>query len=260
MKQALTPSPIVDTHCHVGLRKYEPVASLNYQMETNGVDKAVLIQYMGNPDNTYLLNCMASYPGRFQAAMIVEPDDDGSRIREWASKGLAGIRLPADSRATASDPLAHWRAAADLDLVVSAPSNPETLLSDAFSEVLDAFPNLSIVIEHLAGVGSEAEAPYDLYRRALQLSERPNLSIKLPGFGEFCPVPIPVDALPPFADLALGAFGPKRMMWGSDYPPVSGREGYASSLRVPTDYFSGLSEDERSWIFGRTAMQIWKFA
>ena len=35
---------VVDTHCHVSAYWYEPVETLLYQMTTNGVDKAVLIQ------------------------------------------------------------------------------------------------------------------------------------------------------------------------------------------------------------------------
>ena len=57
---------IVDTHCHIGLHKYEPVESLAFMMGKSGVDKAVLIQYAGNADNTYMLNAMAAHPGKFQ--------------------------------------------------------------------------------------------------------------------------------------------------------------------------------------------------
>ena len=250
---------IVDTHCHIGILKYEPLESLVYMMEKNGVDKAVFIQYMGNTDNSYLIDSMATHLGRFQAAMIVTADDDGTQIRNWAEQGIVGIRLGLDSRAQGPDHLAHWRAAAELDLVVSAPSRVERLLGDAFREVIDTFPNLTIVIEHLAGVGKGAEAPYIDFQKAMKLAERPNISIKLPGFGEICEVPLPFEPIPPLADLALEAFGPKRVMWGSDYPPVSGREGYANSLRVPQDYFKNLSQDERDWIFGKTALKIWKF-
>ena len=35
---------IVDTHCHVSPYWYEPVETLLHQMNSNGVDKAVLIQ------------------------------------------------------------------------------------------------------------------------------------------------------------------------------------------------------------------------
>lgn len=250
---------IVDTHCHVGLHKYEPVESLVFHMDHAGVDKAVFIQYGGNSDNAYMIESMAAHPGRFQSAMIVEPDDDGSAIRRWAEQGVVGIRLPHASRATGSDPLAQWRTAAELDLVVSAPSRPEGLLSTAFTEVLDAFSDLSIVIEHLAGVGRDAEAPYEKYKRALTLAERPNLTIKLPGFGEFCDVPLPTGPIPPVADMALEAFGADRVMWGSDFPPVSSREGYNNSLNVPLAHFEGLSDTERAAIFGETALRVWRF-
>lgn len=250
---------IVDTHCHIGLLKYEPVESLAFHMDRAGVDKAVFIQYGGNSDNQYMIDSAATRPERFRSAMIVDSSDDGTAVRRWAEKGIVGIRLPIASRSTAADPLAQWRAAAELGLVVSAPSRPTALLSDEFREVLDAFPDLEIVIEHLAGVGSDAQGPYDEYREALKLAERSNLTIKLPGFGEICKVPLPFDPIPPVADLALEAFGADRMMWGSDYPPVSGREGYDNSLSVPSEYFSKLSSDEQAAIFGETALRIWKF-
>ena len=52
--------------------------------------------------------------------------------------------------------------------------------------------------------------------------------------------------------MAIEAFRPNRVMWGSDYPPVSSREGYAHSLEYPMQYLSNLSEEDRAWIFGRS--------
>ncbi|MDA0745230.1 MAG: amidohydrolase family protein [bacterium] len=250
---------LVDTHCHIGLHKYEPVESLLFHMAEAGVHKAVFIQYMGNPDNQYIVDCMAAHPGRFAATMIVEPDDDGTQIKHWVEHGIGGIRLPAQDRAACADPLAHWRTAAELGLVVSAPCSPRALLSDEFQEVITTFPDLSIVIEHLAGVGKNAQPPYTEFKNVLNLAKHPNLTIKLSGFGEFCELPHPFKQIPPLADMALEAFGPKRMMWGSDYPPASSREGYNNALRFPLEYFSSLSQDERAWIFGKTALKTWKF-
>ncbi len=248
---------IVDTHCHIGLSKYEPVESLLFHMARSGVARAVLIQYMGNADNTYLLETMSSHPGRFSAAMIVEETDDGTKMREWHERGIPGIRLPVDARARGADPLAHWRTAAELGLVVSAPSSPQGILSLEFDEVLRTFPELSIAIEHLGGIGPGC--PDRAFAPVTRLAEHPNVTIKLPGFGEFCEPPHPFAHIPPFADMVLEAFGPKRIMWGSDFPPVSTREGYDNALAFPQRYFSALSEDERSWIFGGTALRVWKF-
>ena len=248
---------IVDTHCHAGVHKYEPVDFLLFHMERAGVDRAVLIQYMGNTDNGYLVECLRSHPGRLAAAMIVEETDDGTAMKRWHAQGICGIRLAADSRAKAADPLAHWRTAAELDLVVSVPGRPKTLLSGRFREVVDTFGDLRIVLEHLGGVGREAQPPYAEFEEALKLASNQNLTMKLPGFGEFCQLPHPFEDIPPLARMALAAFGPERLMWGSDYPPVSSREGYDNSLSFPMEYFSDLSTEDRDRIFGRTAMKVW---
>lgn len=249
---------IVDTHCHVGVHKYEPVEMLLFHMAQSGVERAVFIQYMGNTDNGYLLQCMAAHPGKFAAAMLVEPDDDGSRIRHWAEQGIGGIRLPANFRGSGRDPLAHWRTAAALGLVVSAPCSPATLLSAEFTEVVERFSHLQIVIEHLGGIGAGAQRPYTAFQQVLALARYPNLTIKLPGFGEFCALPHPFAQIPPLAEMTIDAFGPQRVMWGSDWPPVSSREGYENSLRFPLTYLRQLSKEEQAWIFGRTAQSVWR--
>ena len=248
---------IVDTHCHTGIHKYEPVEHLLFHMDRSGVDKAVLIQYNGNSDNSYLADCLRTHGDRLQGAMIVAADDDGRAIRKWADQGVAGIRLLADSRAWCDDPLAHWRTAAELDLVVSAYCSLSSLLSRRFREVVETFPELRIVIEHLGGVGLEEKPPYSEFSEALKLASHPNLTMKLPGFGEFCRPPHPYQEVPPLARMALDSFGPGRLMWGSDYPPVSSREGYDNSLTFPREYFSDLEAGDRDLIFGGTAIGIW---
>ena len=68
---------IVDTHCHAGLNKYEPIETLLYHMEQSGVDRAVLIQHQGTTDNSYHVECLQAHPDRLASAMIVESTDDG---------------------------------------------------------------------------------------------------------------------------------------------------------------------------------------
>ena len=274
---------IIDTHCHVGLHKYEPLETLLYHMNRAGVDGAVFIQYMGNSDNSYLVDCLRRHPGRFAAAMIVPADDDGTAIRAWAAQGLGGLRLAVDDLATGADPLIQWRTANELGLVVSARCSIESLLSAEFAQVVTTFPALPIVIEHLAGAKLDLQPPYANFKKVLALARFPNLTIKLPGFGEFYNLttlfhgalgenqaeldaalasraPALFDQIPPLADLVLEAFGPERIMWGSDWPPVSSREGYDNALAVPRSWASTLSQAEQDAIFGGTASRVWKLA
>ena len=65
------------------------------------------------------------------------------------------------------------------------------------------------------------------------------------------------DLLRLLLDMALDAFGPRRMMWGSDFPPVSAREGYANALAFTMKHFADRSEQDREWIFGATANRLW---
>ncbi|MEE3232977.1 MAG: amidohydrolase family protein [Candidatus Latescibacterota bacterium] len=250
---------IIDTHCHAGLHKYEPIESLLYHMRETEVEKAVLIQHGGEFDNSYHIECINKFPNCFASAMLVSPDDEGDSIHKWAEQGIVGIRLGASSRAQTSNPLAHWSTANQLDLVVSALGSPETFLSEEFAEVLQRYPNLHIIIEHFAGVTNGAPETVKLFTKVLELAEHEQLSIKLPGFGEFCALPYPFESVPQFADMTLEAFSPQRIMWGSDYPPVTTREGYKHSLEFPMKHLSRLSEDELGWIFGKSAFESWRF-
>jgi L-fuconolactonase len=72
--------------------------------------------------------------------------------------------------------------------------------------------------------------------------------------------PFPLEQpIPPLLDLAYAAFGPNRMLWGSDFPPVSGREGYRNALRLPMDHLAAKSRHDRDRIFGGTAKTLFSF-
>jgi L-fuconolactonase len=252
---------IVDTHCHAGTTKYEPIEVLLFEMERNGVEKAVLIQHMGNTDNRYLLECARHYPGRFSVVAIVdtEREDAPATLEKWAKEGASGVRLRATTRSPGKDTLAIWRKARELEFVASCYGRCEEFASEEFRQVVESFPSLHIVIEHLASVGRDAQQPYTTYRKALALSRYSNTYIKIPGFGEITDVPINLQKVPPLIEMAYDSFGASRMMWGSDFPPVASREGYHNSLWLPTEHIKLRSQSDKEWIFGKTALSVWRF-
>jgi L-fuconolactonase len=261
---------IVDSHYHVSRSWYEPVESLLFQMKRYGVAHAVLIQMQGQFDNTYLFDCVRRYPGRFAPVVLVDA------TREYATDVLArmgearasGVRLGATTRSPGPDPFAIWRAASDLGLAVSCAGTATDFASESFADVVAGLPELPIVLEHFGSVSQpdRDEAEHATRLNALTLSRFPNVFIKVPGLGEFCRRASPTTEPDPFdqpdrplLEIVLGAFGSHRMMWGSDYPPVSGREGYGNALRLPIARFTALpnvTDEDLSRIFGGTALSI----
>jgi L-fuconolactonase len=255
---------IVDTHCHVSLAWYNPVESLLFQMDQNQVDHAVLIQIGGQLDNSYQTECVQRHPDRLASVVMVDTTrpDAPETLTALAEMGAVGVRLPAAARSPGEDPLAIWRKADQLGLVVSCPGSMESFLSEDFVALLGALPSLSVVIEHLGGVSyrNSPEAPYTQADAVFSLARFPNAAIKIPGLGEFAERRMPVSEypfvtpIPPFLQMAYEAFGPARMMWGSDYPPVSSREGYRNALQLTREQFSGKPATEVEQIFGLTAL------
>ncbi|MBI2907521.1 MAG: amidohydrolase family protein [Chloroflexi bacterium] len=260
---------IVDTHVHASSIWFEPVETLLYEMNANGVGKALLVQFRGNYHNDYLFECIQRYPGRFAACVAIDTaaDDAPSKLDDWARKGAAAVRMWIAPGSTKSS-LPVWRKAGELGLAVSVLGTEEELASDEFRHVVEMFPHTRIVIEHYGHHGQSGageQPPYDLYRRVLSLADYPSTYMKLGGLGELCDRPKtfpqhdPFSDIPPFAKMAVDAFGPRRLMFGSDFPPVAHREGYRNALMGLMDHLSYLKQEDLQWIFGQTALQVWRF-
>jgi L-fuconolactonase len=105
--------------------------------------------------------------------------------------------------------------------------------------------------------------PYEIRRKVFALSRFPNVYIKIHGLSEFCkkmksisePFPFEIH-IPAVLEMSYEAFGPERMMWGSDYPPVSGREGYGNSLRLTLEQFASRTQEDGDMIFGKVARNV----
>lgn len=274
---------IIDTHTHAGTNWFEPVEMLIHQMNLNNVEKSILVQHgrpqFGHYDHTYLFECMKRFPGRFGVVVIVDvtKSEALTKLEHYKEQGAIGVRLNPLQRSPGSDPLAIWRKADDLGLVVSSMGSVDDNSSDEFHSLVSQLPNLPIVLEHFAGGGEGAafpqngpgpQAPYTKLKRALKLANYPNTFIKVHGLAELSnrPSALPVrydlefyDEVSPIVHMIRDAFGSKRIMWGSDYPPVSQREGYRNALRGILEHPAFDSLEDRDWVMGKTALSFFKF-
>jgi L-fuconolactonase len=65
------------------------------------------------------------------------------------------------------------------------------------------------------------------------------------------------EKLKPYLNVAVEAFGPSRLMAGSDWPVCLVASGYAQWWQVLRDYFAPFSEGERAQVFGQTAVEAY---
>jgi L-fuconolactonase len=66
-----------------------------------------------------------------------------------------------------------------------------------------------------------------------------------------------IDDLKPYLDAVLEAFGPRRLMAGSDWPVCLLATSYGAWFETLNKFTGALSESERGMIFGAVAANVY---
>ncbi|MGV3693340.1 MAG: amidohydrolase family protein, partial [Paracoccus marcusii] len=125
-------------------------------------------------------------------------------------------------------------------------------------ELAGRVPSLPIVIDHCAKPVFDGTDPGPDWRRGIDaLAAHPQVVCKLSGLAnEFGPG-WSADTLRPVFDHVLRAFGPERLMWGSDWPVLELAGTYADWLQVAQTLCAALSDADRAQVFGQTAIRFY---
>lgn len=229
-------------------------------LEQAGVDRTILVQAAPTSEETDFILALAQATP-FVAGVVgwadFEAPDAARRIAEQAARpGLVGLRPMIQDM-----PRTDWMLGAAIEPAIAAMIAPglrfDALVRPVHLSVLLTFarrhPDLGIVIDH-GGKPNIAGGEHAGWARDIRaLSEAPNVVCKLSGLvTEATPDPTPAD-LRPYVDTLLEAFGPKRLMWGSDWPVLNLKGDYAGWRGDAEALLAGLSQDERGWVFGATA-------
>lgn len=121
-----------------------------------------------------------------------------------------------------------------------------------------ALPELTFVLDHAAKppVASGELEPWAAGLRAF--AALPNTVCKLSGLvTEADWRTWTVDDLRPYADVLLDAFGPYRLMFGSDWPVCTLAASYGRVLAAARLLTGALSPSERAAVFGGTAVDTY---
>jgi L-fucono-1,5-lactonase len=124
-------------------------------------------------------------------------------------------------------------------------------------ELADRHPDLSLVIDHLAKPPIRGNG-WTRWRDALrQGAARPNVSAKLSGLDTAAGLGWTPRELAPVVDVALEAFGPDRLMIGSDWPVCRLVSSYGQVIAAMEELVASLSASERSAVTGGTASRVY---
>lgn len=126
-------------------------------------------------------------------------------------------------------------------------------------KLVERFPGQKFVLDHIAKPLIK-EGTISPWKKEIQkLARHPNLSCKLSG--------MVTEAdwkgwkrkdFVPYLDVVFEAFGPSRLMIGSDWPVCTVSSSYNKTLEIVIDYIKNFSQTDRDMILGNNAMRIYK--
>ena len=91
-------------------------------------------------------------------------------------------------------------------------------------------------------------------RQPGQAGPAPRVHVKVSAFYALGRRTPPYDDMVPVIKELVGAYGPERLMWGSDCPyQLPSPHSYRASIALVRDRLDGLSEDDREWLLRKTA-------
>lgn len=243
-------------------------ADLEPHLAAAGIDATILVQAAPTEAETrYLLGIAAQEPrvlGVVGWADLAAPDAAQAVARLAADPLLVGLR-PMAQDIPDPDWLRRPNLAPALDamaahgLVLDGLVRPRHLA--ALEGLAARHPDLVVVLDHLGKPDLAARdlgRDLDDWRREIdRLARHPQVAVKLSGIAnEAKPGWTLADLRPAFAH-ALAAFGPQRMLWGSDWPVVINGGGHAAWWEATQALLADLPEEARQGILGGNAARIY---
>jgi L-fucono-1,5-lactonase len=250
------------------IRRDFTVHDLETEARGAGVDRTVLVQTVTVAEETPEFLALADAYELIAAVVgwvdLTRPDiaDELARLRELpGGRYLKGIRHQVQG-----EPDPQWLLRPDVqrglaavagaglvyDLIVLPHQLPACVRAAA------ALPQLTFVLDHLGKppIAAGEPAPWTTDLRAL--AALPNTVAKLSGLvTEADWASWTTGDLRPYTDAALAAFGPERLMFGSDWPVCTLAAPYGRVLATARELTAQLSAAEHTAVLEGTASRVY---
>ena len=129
-------------------------------------------------------------------------------------------------------------------------------------EFVDRHPELEMVLDHIAKptiATSQFDTDWEIHFR--ELAKRSHVSCKFSGvLTEVRDPAWSIETIRPYWDVALEAFTPQRLMFGSDWPVCLLRTGHREWVETVRMLASELSASEQADLFANTAIKAYHLA
>ncbi|MBP2708613.1 amidohydrolase family protein [Microbispora sp. RL4-1S] len=261
--RATDPQPWIDPATMAAIDRDFAPGDLDRMLDSTGLDAAVVVQSSNSVAETRRLLAhtsprIAGVVGWIDLTADVAGQldelDDPEGLDPAARRRLVGIR-----HLVHIDPDPDWLGRSDVgaalghlaarglgfDLVVRWWQLPLA------ATVVAARPGVRFVVDHLGGIAEcDDDAGWEAGLRAL--AARPNTYAKISGLAGLVGDG-DTDRLRRVADVALEAFGPERLMYGSDWPLAELSAGAVRWCEVVDKLIGELSPAERQAITSGTA-------
>jgi L-fuconolactonase len=243
----------------------------DYERAATGVTASVLVQTVTvaaeTPEFLALANDNALVVGVVGWTDLTAPDIADTLASLKAMPGgsfLVGIRHqvqgePDPDWLVRPDVLRGLAAIAAADLAYDLVVLPHQLPAARAAAL--AVPGLTFVLDHLGKPPVAAGELQPWARSVQELAAAPNTVCKLSGLVTEAPWDswTPAD-LRPYTDTVLDAFGPDRLMFGSDWPVCTLAASYKEVLDTAHILTAGLTPSEREAVFSDTAVRTYGLA
>lgn len=259
----------VDTHAHVFHRDLPFVPNRRYTpdydalpdqyaavLDANAMSHGVIIpiSILGN-NNDYTVECIRNSGGRLRGLAVVDPEQDLGKLDGLAGAGIVGIRLNLIGKPVPDVGKGAWRelvaACSRLGWQIEVYDDAERL-SQLVTPLVDA--GVNVVVDHFGKPATKLGVDDPGFRYLLGLGRSGRVWVKLSA-----PYRSSNEIAAAAAPMLRKAFGPERLLWGSDWPHTGfeGKVKYAE-LRAQLDGWIP-DPDERRIVLADTPAKLFRF-
>lgn len=226
----------IDTHAHVFTphlnlakeRRYAPsydalIETFIKNFESKGLDAGMLIQpsFLGT-DNSYMIEAINAHPDKLYGVAVVEPDVSLSELQMLAKNNIVGIRLNLYGKTIPDLTSDLWQSCLalikQLDWHVELHIDAVTLPS-LIDVLLKA--GIKVVVDHFGKPTATAPLEDKGVKYLLSIAHTKQVWVKISGvyrLDKEAGLAVSVQKARVLLSKYLGAFGPERLLWGSDWP------------------------------------------